>query len=205
MSKRTYEDAFERRFLNKVDKGDFYVKIDMFKVLNIKNRSTESYEIRTTENNEFSYGGNVIMQRSKSATAFNRVETFTKTELIELFACISINDVWSAEYLTFDKTKEWPINLTKTIQKLPVDDAVKYIKQNFGSFGKVSRSIIGHKVNPVSDNNYYTVRDLAVHFELLEGGKSVDIAHNQSIRKLDVNSIQFLIFNGVKYELKTFK
>lgn len=125
----------------------------MFKVKNIKNRNTESYKIRTTENNEFSYGNDVIKQRSKSATSFNRVEKITKTELIELFASISVNDVWSADYLTYDKTKEWPINLVETIQKLSVDDAAKYIKHNFASFGKVSRSITGHKVNPNSDNN----------------------------------------------------
>lgn len=47
------------------------------------------------------------------------------------------------------------------------------------------------------------VRDLEIHFNLLNDDKSVDEAHRQSIRNLDVNTLQFLIFNGVKYILKS--
>lgn len=200
MTKRTYETAFVRKFLKNVKVNDYFVKIDMFKVTNEKREG--SYNITTTENNNFSYCEEVIVKRSKSATAFDCEQTFTKTELIELFANLSVNDVWSAEYQTFDKTKEWQKELAATIQSLPVDKAGEYIKKNFASFGKTSRAIIGHKINPNSDNNYYTVRDLAVHFDLLENRKSVQEAQNQSIRKIDVNSLQFLIFNGVKYVLK---
>lgn len=198
--KRSYDEAFERRFLNNVEVDDFYVKIDMFKVIS---KNCFAYNILTTENDKFEYGANVITKRSKSATAFDREQSFTRTELIELFANISINDVWSAEYQTFDKSKEWQKELTTTIQGLSVDKAGEYIKKNFGSFGKINRTIIGHKINPDSDNNYYMVRDLAIHFDLLNEGKSVHEAHSQSIRKLDVNSFKFLIFNGVKYVLKS--
>lgn len=107
--------------------------------------------------------------------------------------------MWSAQYQTYDKT-EWPTNLAETIHGMSVDKASTYIKNKFGSFGKINRTIIGHKVNPNSDNNYYMVRDLTIHFDLLKEGKSISAAHSQSIRNLDVNSLQFLIFNGVKYE-----
>lgn len=74
MPKRSYSEAFERRFLNKVDIDDFYVKIDMYKVIN-KCPYSDKYEIRTTENNNFTYSGGVIMNRSKSATVFNREDS----------------------------------------------------------------------------------------------------------------------------------
>lgn len=204
MSKRTHEKAFERRYLNNVEVDNIYVKIDMYKVTSKnEDRCSESYNITTTENNEFSYNAEVIKKRSKSATSFDQEQTLTKTELIELFANISINDVWSAQYQTFDKTKEWQKELAETIQGLTVHKASDYKKKNFSSFGKVTRAIIGHKINPNSVNNYYMVRDLAIHFDLLAEGVDVDIAHKQSIRNLDVNSLQFLIFNGVKYVLKS--
>lgn len=200
MSKRTYEKAFERKFLKEVKSDDFYVKIDMYKV-NRKNYR-DSYTITTTENNNFTYDSAVITKRSKSAKAFDREEVFTKTELIELFAILSPNDVWSAQYHTYDKTNEWQKKLAETIQSQTVAEASMYIKKNFGSFGKIDRMIVGHKISQNSNNNYYMVRDLKIHFDLLNDGKSVDEAHHQSIRNLDVNSLQFLIFNGVKYVLK---
>lgn len=203
MSKRSYKQAFEHRFLNNVEVGDFYVKIDMYKVTSRDEYNiNESYNITTTENNELRYGAEVIKKRSKSATAFDQEQTLTKTELTELFANISISDVWSAEYQTFDKTKEWQKELAETIQGLTVYKASDYVKKNFGSFGKVNRKIIGHKINSNSVNNSYIVRDLTIHFELLEEGVNVNMAERQSIRNLDVNSLQYLIFNGVKYVLK---
>lgn len=196
MAKRSYEKVFERRQLDSVDHGGFYVKIDMFKVLN-------KLDIQTAENNIYCYDESVIMKRSKSATSFNQVEKFTKTQFIELFTRLSTNDIWSAEYETFDKSEEWELDLTTTIQKLPFPKACKYIKKNFKSFGKRNRTIIGHKINTDSGNNYYMVRDLEKHFELMDNGVDVDIAKKESIRNLDVNSLHYLIFNGVKYVLKS--
>lgn len=142
------------------------------------------------------------MRRAKSATAFNREQLFTKTELIELLASISINDVWSAEYQTFDKTNDWQKELAVTIHGLSVAKASDYIKKHFGTFEKTNRTIIGHKINPVSDNNYYLVRDLAVHFDLLEKVKGVNEAENRSIRNLDVNTstifFKLVLFSLVK-------
>lgn len=204
MSKRMYKEAFERRFLKSVEVDGFYVKIDMFKVKRKKeNHNKCKYEIVTSENDKFNYGEEIILKRAKSATSFIREETFTKTQLIELFASISVNDVWSAQYQTFDKSKEWQRKLAENIQRLSVDEASKFINKNFGTFGKINRTIIGHKINHVSTNNYYLVRDLAIHFCHLEKGKEVEEAENESIRNLDVNTLQFLIFNNVKYVLKS--
>lgn len=199
--KRSYEDAFEHRFLNKIKINYFYVKTDMFRVYgkNIANR----YKIKTTDNNDFKYDDAVITKRSKSATEFDREEVFTKTELIELFAKISVNDVWSAMYKTYDKTNEWPNDIVEIIKGLTTVKASEYVKRNFMTFGKADRTIIGHKINHDSNNNYYMVRDLQIHFDLLDKGVNVKAAYRQSIRSLDVNTIQYLIFNGVKYILKS--
>lgn len=201
MAKRTFNEAFKRRNLNKVDVGGFYVHIDLFKVLS-KN-TPDVNNIVNMENNEFEYDDNVIKKGAKSATEFDREQSLTKTELIELFAKLSINDVWSAEYKSLDKSNEWQNELASKIQSLPIDEASVYIKKNFGSFGKTNRSIVGNKINHTSDNNYYLIHDLEIYFDLLKEGKSVQEADKQSIRNLDVNSLQYLIFNGVKYILKT--
>lgn len=200
MTKRSHESAFERRFLKGVKEGGFYVKIDMFKVL--KEESNKKYRILTTENNDFTYDKSIIIKRSKSATAYDEIQEFTKTQLIELFANISVNDVWSAEFEKYDESDKWHRDLCEIIQGLHNIEASKFIKENFKSFGKINRRIIGHKVNTTSDNNYYIVRDLEILFDMLEEGILVEIAQKRSIRNLDVNSIQYLIFNGVKYILK---
>lgn len=41
------------------------------------------------------------------------------TEKIALFANLSINDVWSAQYQIYDKAKDWTNNLVETIQGPP--------------------------------------------------------------------------------------
>lgn len=198
MPKRVYKDAFKRKFLKNVKVDDIFVKLITYKVTS-QNELTEIYSITTTENEEFKYYGYDIKTRSKSATAFDEEQTVTKNKLMNLFANISTNDVWSAEYQTFDKTKEWYKELAQTIQGLPADKAGDYIKKNSRSFGKVNRKIIGRKINIDSINNYYMVHDLAKHFEIIEEGCGSDFAMDHSIRNLDVNSIQYLIFNGVKY------
>lgn len=194
MPRCVYKDAFKRRFLNKVEVNDIFVKIDMYKVTS-KNELIDSYNITTTENDQFKYCGEVIKKRSKSATAFDQEQRLTKTKLINLFAGISINDVWSAQCQIFDHTEEWHDELAQTIQGLTAEKAGEYIKKNFRSFGKVSRNIIGCKINCNSVNS----NDLENHFELMDSGVNSSIALNDSIRNLDVNSLQFLIFNGVKY------
>lgn len=175
MAKRTYEEAFERKFLSKVSLNDYYVKIDIFKVLREEDRDdfVTRYNIRTMENNNFLYGEEVIKKRSKSATSFDREEALTKTELMELFSNISVHDVWSAVYEVFDKSEEWQNELAKEIQSLTTEEASKYIKKKFKSFGKVERTIIAHKITTNSKNNYYTVRDLEIHFNCLNEGKRV--------------------------------
>lgn len=66
----------------------------------------------------------------------------------------------------------------------------------------MKRTIIGHKISTTSQNNYLLVRDLEEHFKQLEEENDVDKAEKKSISNLDVNTIQYLIFNGVKYVLK---
>lgn len=118
----------------------------MFKVENQKDDS-EFYSIRTTEDNDFKYAYNVITKRATSATDYHDIKEFTKTELMELFATLSVNDVWSVEYLTYDKNKEWSEDLAEKIQGMAKDDAATYIKKNFKEFGKNSRIMVGHKID----------------------------------------------------------
>lgn len=204
MAKRTFEEAFERKYLSEVSLNDYYVKIDMFKVLkeDVNRDFVIRYDIQTTEKNNFKYEEGVIKKRAKSATHFNREEALTKTELVELFSKLSVHDVWSVKYKILDKSKDWQNELAKIIQNLSTDEASIYIKKNFKSFGKVERTIIGHKIETNSKNNYYLARDLEIHFNLLNEGKTVQESKDQSIRNLDVNTIQYLIFNSVKYVLK---
>lgn len=132
MAKRTHDKAFERKILHKVPLNDYYVKIDMFKVLcptNPQKDFTNGFNIKTTENNNFYYGENIIMKRSKSATQFDVEETLTKTDLINLFSKISEHEVWSAQYETFDKSTDWPKKLVAEIQQMAKEEATAYIKK----------------------------------------------------------------------------
>lgn len=93
MAKRTFEEAFERKYLSEVSLNDYYVKIDMFKVLkeDVNRDFVIRYDIQTTEKNNFKYEEGVIKKRAKSATHFNREEALTKTELVELFSKLSVH------------------------------------------------------------------------------------------------------------------
>lgn len=68
--------------------------------------------------------------------------------------------------------------MASTIRELSIDKAGKYIKKNFESFGKTERHIIGHKINPNSENNYYTVRDLSIQFDNLNEGLLANLKPN---------------------------
>lgn len=199
-SKRVYEDAFKRKPLDYVKVEDFYVEHTVYKVIK-RSDGRDQFEIKTTENSNFEYGESVIKETSVSATIFTSEKKATKTELIELFSNLSINDIWFATFFKFDKDKNWQDELAAKIQSMKKEDASKYIKKNFTTFGKLTRDLTGQKIALTSDNNYYTVRDLNIYFDELES-KDLDAAVKNSIRKLDVNTLQSLIFNNVKYVLK---
>lgn len=201
-TKRLYEEAFERQKLHTVQADDFYVEHTVYKVVKQCERTgRNSFEIRTAQKSTFYYDENVIKETATSATSYLSEKLATKTDLIELFSKLSLNDIWFATYFTQDKNKNWPAELAMKIQSLNKDDAVKYIKKDFPTFGKVSRELAGQKINLQSDNNYYMVRDLSMYFEELETN-TPEAAGKKSIRMLDVNSLQSLIFNNVKYSLK---
>lgn len=203
--KRMYEEAFERRKLTCVKVGDFYADHTIFKVLEDTNQSCYpglDYPIRTTEKLEFSYGHSCIVGTATSATTYTSEKKATKTELIELFSNLSLNDIWCATFYTLDKDSGWQEEIVEKIQSMDKDSALKFVKSDFTTFGKTTRELIGQKIQLKSDNNYYTVRDLSIHFDGLAKGKSPTEAAKKSIRKLDVNTLQCLIFNSVKYLLK---
>lgn len=202
MSKRTSEaETFKYRKLNRVELNDYCVKIHIFQIDREKpwNRL---FDITTTDNYKFQFGSEVIKNTSTSATLYEKVEKLTKTELIKLFSSLSIHDIWSSEFITNAKDDSWVEELMQKIRGMDEGEAKKYVKKNYTSFGKNRRQLTGQKILPNSENNYYTVRDLKIHFDALREGCGVETAQKTSIRKLDVNSIQYLIFNGVKYELK---
>lgn len=202
-NKRLYEEAFERKKLQSVKINDFYVEHTVYKVnrLQRKEISETIYSIQTAENSKFSYGESIILETATSATSYTIEKKATKTELIELFSNLSLNDIWFAIYYTQDKDSGWQEKIVEKIQSLDKDKALKFVTNDFRTFGKTKRELVGQKINLKSDNNYYTVRDLNVHFEEL----SIighELAAKKSIRNLDVNTLQCLIFNGVKYLLK---
>lgn len=197
-TKRVYDEAFERRKLQCVEVHDFYVEHTVYKVLRHHNKS---YSIQTAENSKFSYGEEIILETATSATSYTSEKKATKTDLIKLFSNLSLNDIWFAMYYTQDEDNSWHEKLVEKIQSMDKDDALKFVKNDFTTFGKTKRELVGQKINFKSDNNYYTVRDLNIHFdELLNNNSSMTA--KKSIRKLDVNTLQYLIFNGVKYSLK---
>lgn len=202
MSKIVNDKIFKRKSLKKINLGDICVKIDMYRILKQSKNYSCSYNIQTTDNDNFIYSDDIISKRSISATHFDTEEKITKTQIIEIFAKLSIHDVWCMEFKIYDNTTNWPTILSEKIKKMEVTEASEYIKNNFQSFGKIERKMIGQKVEMDSDNNYYLVRDLTIHFELLDKNSQIETAYKQSIRKVDVNSINYLIFNSVKYIVK---
>lgn len=203
--KRVYDEAFERKKLQSVQVNDFYVEHTVYKVLKraeMKTSDHTTYSIRTGENSKFSYSESIIMETATSATAYTNEKKATKTELIELFSKLSLNDIWFAVYYTQDKDNSWQEKIVEKIQSMNKNDALKFVKSDFTTFGKTQRELAGQKIDSKSDNNYYIVRDLNIHFEELSSNKPVSMAAKKSIRMLDVNTLQCLIFNGVKYSLK---
>lgn len=197
--KRSYDDAFKRRPMDSIQTGDFCVEHTVYKVVR-PNRS-DFFDVKTDQNRDFSYHASVIKGTSTSGTLYTSTKKATKTELIELFSNLSINDIWLAEFFKLEKEKDWQQELVGKIQSMNKEEAVKYVKKDFATFGKIKRQITGQKVLLKSINNYYTVRDLNIYFEdLVNNG--VELASKNSIRTLDVNTLQSLIFNDVKYILK---
>lgn len=198
--KRVHEKAFDHKKLKNVEVGDYLVEHTIYKVKrkNVK----DSFEVKTSKNMKYDYGIDVIKDTATSATLHTSEIKATKTELIKIFSSLSINDIWSATYFIQDKSATWQEELVVKVQSMPKDDAIKYVKKDFTTFGKTKREMVGHKISPNSDNNYYIVRDLNIHFDALEEGVDVGVAAKDSIRQLDVNTLQSLIFNSVRYILK---
>lgn len=198
--KRLHEEAFDYKKLKCVQVGDFYVEHTVYKVLKQCEKS-DSYIVKTMQNSKFEYDESVIKETATSATSYISEKKATKSELIELFGRLSMNDIWFASYFTHDKNKNWQEELVMKIQSLNKDDALQYIQKDFKILGKTVREIAGQKIFSQSDNNYYTVRDLHIYFEELKTNEP-ETAAKKSIRMLDVNTLQSLTFNNVKYLLK---
>lgn len=197
--KRTYEDAFVHKPLQTVQIGDFYVEHTVYKVIDRINSG--AFHIKTMQKSSFDYGENVIKETATSATLYTIVKKATKTQLIELFSDLSINDIWHASFLKQNNDNNWQDELVMKIQSMERTDALKYVKKNFATLGKTTRELTGQKTALKSDNNYYEVRDLNIYFDELNANDPVLAAKN-STRRLDVNTLQTLIFNNVKYVLK---
>lgn len=204
--KRSFEeDAFKRKKLKYVKTNDYYVENTVFKVTGQQScfePSSKFLSVKTTLNSKFSYGEEVIKEVATSATMFSEEKKITKTALIKLFSSLSINDIWSAVFYKQETDQNWQEELVAKIQGMQKDDAVKYVKNESNTFGKIIRELKGQKISVTSDNNYYLVRDLYIYFDCLEESSSVLKAEEKSIRNLDVNTLQSLIFNDVKYILK---
>lgn len=198
--KRSFEDAFKRQPLQEVKVDDFYVEHTIYKVTK-ENEISKFFDVKTTQNSKFQYHDNVIKETATSATLYTSERKACKTELVELFSNLSVNDIWFATFLKLEKDRNWQEELVQKIQSMKKDDAVKYVKKDFTTFGKINREIVGQKIDLKSHNNYYTVRDLNIYFDELKAN-GIESAEKNSVRQLDVNTIQSLIFNNVKYVLK---
>lgn len=201
--KRSFEEAFARKQFDQVKINDFCIENTVFKVLNKRPfDGKDSNTVLTAHDSRYIYSESIIKNSSTSATIFSKEEHVTKTFLIELFSGISINHIWTAEFYKYDKDKDWPEKLVRKIRKMKKDEAIGYVKNDIQKIGKILRVLKGQKLSVSSDNNYYLVRDLEIYFDELETSSNITEAHKKSIRNLDVNTIQSLIFNDVKYILK---
>lgn len=210
-ARRLYEKAFQRKPLHQVFEGDYCVEHNVYKVLKGRDlfengKTIRVYDIRTDQNSKFNYSEGIILESAMSATQYNNLETATKTELIKLFNDISLNDIWYATYLKQDTDTDWADELVTKLTSMSKADALAYVKKENSKFGKTTRKLIGQKILPSSDNNYYLVRDLQIYFDELEKrGKKLGYtkaANSKSIRNLDVNTIQSLVYNKTMYVLK---
>lgn len=207
VAKRSHEDAFKRKPLHNVKLDDFHARYTAYKVLEpcvlrYDNRTEKGFLIKTMQNFEYKIAESIIKETGISGTSFTSQKKATKTELIELFSNLSVNDIWSATFFKQDLESNWSVELVTKIQSMEKDVAEKYVKKNFTKFGKILRDLVGQKIVSKSDNNYYMVRDLNVHFNELIVHNDPETAAKNSIRRLDVNMLQSLIFNNVKYTLK---
>lgn len=227
--KRSFDDAFKRKKLDRIEVGDYYVDCNVYKILyqdidityrvrtsqNVDRKNSEKvvedviipkkevkFMVKSTQNFRCKNEEGSMKQLCRSATWFDNEEELTKTELIKLFSILSINEIWSAVFYKHDTNENWQKELVTKIQEMQENDAVKFVKKDFQTFGKITRELKGQKLSMTSDNNYYLVRDLEVYFDSLEEGCSVETSEGKSIRNLDVNTLQSLIFNGTKYILK---
>lgn len=198
-SKGSFEEAFIRKNLKRIHVGDYYIEHTVYK---IEKQNGSLFDIKTAQNSDYTYGEKIIKETALSASIFDHEKKVTKTNMITLFAGLSKNDIWSAVFYKRETDKNWQEKLVDDIKGMQKDAAVKYVKKNFESIGKAMRELKGQKISMVSDNNYYMVRDLNIYFDELEKSSSTVTAEEKSIRKLDVNSLHSLIFNGVKYMLK---
>lgn len=89
--KRSYEEAFVHKPLQTVEIGDFYVEHTVYKV--IDRISPDAFYIKTMQKSSFDYGESVIKETATSATLYTCEKKATKTQLIELFSDLSINDI----------------------------------------------------------------------------------------------------------------
>lgn len=198
--KRSFEEAFKRKNLDRVEINDYHTECTVFKVL--KSDHGDNFYVKTSQNFIYSFGEEVIKETSTSATLFDSEKRITRSEMIKLFSSLSVNDIWSAVYYKRETDKNWQEELVAKIQKMEKNAAVKYVKNDFYIFGRIIRKLKGQKISMTSDNNYYLVRDLDIYFDCLDDSSQIATAEKKSIRNLDVNTLQSLIFNGVKYILK---
>lgn len=198
--KRSYDEAFQPKEVESVRLDDYFVDNTVYKTsfCNLK----DYFTVRTMSNKVFDYHEDCIKKTSTSATCYNMEKKVTRTDLIKLFSMLSPRDVWTAVYYKYETDEKWEEKLVAEIQGMQKDDAVKYVKQRFRLFGKIERKLTGQKTSPSSDNNYYLVRDFDFYFEELKNGSDTTVSMKNSIRTLDVNTLQSLIFNTVKYTLK---
>ena len=161
--KRLYDEAFVRRNLNGIQEGDFHVENAVYKILKRSDKSKGLFVVKSAQNSSFEYAEDVIRETSTSATYYDKEEKITKTEMIKLFRNLSIHDIWFAVYFKQDTTNNWQEELVTRIKRMPKNDAVKYVKENFTTFGKITRELAGQK-------NIANLRQ-----QLLHGTRSEDL------------------------------
>lgn len=200
--KRKLDDAFITSDIENIVENTYCVNHTIYKILRKSDHRDDGFLILTDRGKRYTYDTACIRHTSMSASEYKAEVKVTKTEMIDIFAAIPFNDVWTATFYKKNLDTDWAMNFVNEIRKMDVEKAVAFTRSNIDNINKIERVMTGKKNNITSKNNMYSVRDVILYFDELSKTNDVKSAEKCSIRNIDVNSIIVLIYNNIKYVKK---
>lgn len=180
---------------NKYKKGEFLSRTSYMLVTGSDNTGLT---VKNQKNLEWAIATNIVENECISASQFSKEEKKSKTEICEILESTK-GTVFTVNYnkqVDKDKLKETLENLYpnkgKIISKDDFDKNVKSILKSVETGEE--RTLVGYLKSTKTLFGRYQVIDLEVNFD-----PSID---NNGDRQVDSKTINWLIFNDVKYIVK---